>query len=49
MSGKLTITVAVLVGILATGTVGCVSRDEYNQAVAASQRANDELLKSQAT
>ncbi len=41
MSGKLTITVAVLVGILATGAVGCVSRDEYNKAVTASQRAGE--------
>ncbi|MDY7009552.1 MAG: OmpA family protein [Planctomycetota bacterium] len=47
MSGRLTITAAVLVGFLAAGTVGCVSRDEYNKAVAASQRANEELLKSQ--
>ncbi len=47
MSGRLTMTAAVLFGFLAAGTVGCVSRDEYNKAVAASQRANDELLKSQ--
>ncbi len=47
MSGRLTITAAVLVGFLAAGTVGCVSQDEYNKAVAASQRANEELLKSQ--
>ena len=47
MSGRLTMTAAVLFGFLAAGTVGCVSRDEYNKAVAAAQRANDELLKSQ--
>ncbi len=47
MSSRLAMTAAVLVGFLASGTIGCVSRDEYNKAVAASQRANDELLKSQ--
>ncbi len=47
MSGRLTVTAAVLFSFLAAGTIGCVSRDEYNKAVAASKRANDELLKSQ--
>lgn len=47
MSGRLTMTAAVLVGFLAMAAVGCVSQDEYNKAAAAAQRANEELLKSQ--
>ena len=41
MSGRLTITATVLVGFLAAGSVGCVSQERFNEAVAAAERAGE--------
>ena len=41
MSGRWTITAAVLVGFLAAGSVGCVSQERFNEAVASAERAGE--------
>lgn len=44
MSVRRTIVAAALAGLLLTGSTGCVCKAEYDKAVAAARRANEQLL-----
>ncbi|KKL17432.1 hypothetical protein LCGC14_2485600, partial [marine sediment metagenome] len=45
MSGRRIIAVGLLAGLMASAAGGCVSKEQFDKAVAASRRANEALQK----